>query len=421
MFKYLKNKLKGAVSKFSKHADPDEAAEEEAPAEEEKEESAEKEPVEGKEAPQEESSEEKPDDKEQVQELVEGKEKAEEKGSVSEKKESTKPEESDKKEEKPSSEEESSDKLEAVEKDLNEDEEKLEGMKKPGFFGKIKEKITKKSLSDSEFEDLFFDLEVVLLENNVAVEVIEKIKQDLKSELVDTKVLRGKVKDIITETLRNSFKEILKSDETSFIDKVKAKKPFVISFVGINGTGKTTNLAKIANYLMKNGLTVALAASDTFRAAAIHQLEEHANNLDIKMIKHDYGSDAAAVAYDAVDYAKARGVDVVLIDTAGRQHSNTNLMDELKKLIRVVKPDMKLFVGDSLTGNDCVEQARKFNDAVGIDGSIISKVDVDEKGGASISVSYVTGKPILFIGKGQGYDDIEEFSEEKIIPQILPE
>jgi fused signal recognition particle receptor len=195
----------------------------------------------------------------------------------------------------------------------------------------------------------------------------------------------------------------------------------VILFVGINGSGKTTTLAKIASMLKEAGVSSVIAASDTFRAAAIQQLEEHANNLSIKMIKHDYGSDSSAVAFDAIRHAESKGLDVVLIDSAGRLHSNSNLMDELKKLSRVTKPDLKIFVGESITGNDCIEQAQKFNEAIGVDAIILTKADVDEKGGTAISISHVIKKPILFFGKGQNYGDIERFSPKKIVDSIFGE
>jgi fused signal recognition particle receptor len=306
-----------------------------------------------------------------------------------------------------------------IEEELKEDKEKLEEIfeEKKGFFGKIKEAITKKSLSEKQFEELFYELEFALLENNVAMEVIEKIKLDLKTELVDSKVLRGKVKDIIEKTLKKSLTEILSYD-INFIEKVKSKKPYIILFLGINGTGKTTSIAKLANYLKENKLSCVLAAGDTFRAAAIQQLEEHAKNLDLKIIKHDYGSDPAAVAFDAIKYAESKNLDVVLIDTAGRQHSNSNLMDELKKIARVAKPDLKVFVGDSLTGNDCVEQSTKFNEAINIDAIILTKVDVDEKGGAAISASYITKKPIIFIGVGQRYEDFKLFDKKLVLDNL---
>jgi fused signal recognition particle receptor len=256
-----------------------------------------------------------------------------------------------------------------------------------------------------------------MLENNVAIEVIEKIKLDLKKELVDSKILRRKVKDIIEDTLKKSLNEIL-GEEINILEKIKSKKPFIILFVGINGTGKTTSVAKFANYLKNNKLSCVLAAADTFRAAAIQQLEEHAKNLNIKIIKHDYGSDPAAVAFDAIKYAESKNIDVVLIDTAGRQHSNSNLMDELKKVAKVAKPDLKIFVGDSLTGNDCVEQSTKFNEIINIDANILTKVDVDEKGGAAISVSFITGKPIIFIGTGQKYEDFKLFEKKLVLENL---
>jgi fused signal recognition particle receptor len=296
------------------------------------------------------------------------------------------------------------------------EEEEIE--EKKGFFGKITEAVTKTSLSEEKFEELFWDLEVILLENNVAVEVIEKIKEDLKETLVKGKISRFNVDETVLATLKKSIDQILTFDTIDFLKEAKAKKPLVISFVGVNGSGKTTTIAKIAQYFMKHKLTVVLAAADTFRAAAIQQLEEHANKLDIKIIKHDYGADAAAVAFDAVKYAQAKKIDVVLIDTAGRLHSNVNLMDEMKKIIRVVKPHFTLFVGESITGNDCIEQAVQFNHAVPLDGIVLSKADVDEKGGAAISVSYVTKKPIVFIGTGQTYADLEPFNKEKIIKTL---
>ncbi|MDO8656013.1 MAG: signal recognition particle-docking protein FtsY, partial [Nanoarchaeota archaeon] len=189
-------------------------------------------------------------------------------------------------------------------------------------------------------------------------------------------------------------------------------------FFGINGTGKTTSIAKLTHYFQQHKKSVVLAACDTFRAAAIQQLEEHADKLGVKMIKHDYGSDAAAVAFDAVKYAQKNEIDIVLIDTAGRLHSNTNLMSELDKIIRVAKPDLKIFVGESITGNDCIEQARQFNQLVEMDGAILTKVDVDEKGGAPLSIAYTIKKPILFLGVGQRYQDLEKFDAEQIVQRL---
>lgn len=314
--------------------------------------------------------------------------------------------------EQPEEDEDEEEETEEVETKVEEPEEKK------GFFGKISEAVIKTSLSPEKFDSLFWDLEVILLENNVAVEVIEKIKNDMSETLVKGKISRFNVDETILKTLKSSIDQILTFTNIDLLKESKKKKPLIISFVGVNGSGKTTTIAKIANYLMKNKLTVVMAASDTFRAAAIQQLEEHAKKLGVKLIKHDYGSDPAAVAFDAVKYATANSIDVVLIDTAGRLHSNVNLMDEMKKIIRVSKPDYKIFVGESITGNDCIEQAVQFNEAVGVDGIILSKADVDEKGGAALSVSYVTKKPILFIGTGQTYDDLKPFNKSEIIKTL---
>ncbi|MBS3123973.1 signal recognition particle-docking protein FtsY [Candidatus Woesearchaeota archaeon] len=292
---------------------------------------------------------------------------------------------------------------------------------KKGIFGKVKEALTTKTISSEKFEELFWDLELALLENNVSVEVIEKIKEDLKQELVD-KPLPRDVEAKILETLKQTVDEILSFPAVDILSKVKEKvqenKPLVIALFGINGAGKTTSLAKMTHYFQKHNHSVVLAAGDTFRAAAIQQLEEHASKLNVKIIKHEYGSDSAAVAFDAIRYAEKNKIEVVLIDTAGRLHSNTNLMDELKKIIKVAKPDINIFVGESITGNDCIEQARKFNELVNLDGLILTKADVDEKGGAPLSIAYTIKKPILFLGVGQSYDDWEVFDKEKILGRL---
>ncbi len=298
-------------------------------------------------------------------------------------------------------------------------EPKKQPEEKKSFFDKIKQTLTTKTISADKFEELFWELEVALLENNVSVEVIERIKEDLKEELVDKPIPRD-VEKVIEETLQRTMRDILSFDKINLVSLIKKKlqKPYVIAFFGINGSGKTTSIAKLTHYLKKNGFSVVLAACDTFRAAAIQQLEEHANKLGVKMIKHDYGSDAAAVAFDAVKYAEKNNIDVVLVDTAGRLHSNTNLMAELEKIIRVTKPDLKLFVGESITGNDCIEQAKQFNALVEMDGAILTKADVDEKGGAPLSIAYTINKPILFLGVGQNYDDLEEFDTDVMMGRL---
>ncbi len=289
---------------------------------------------------------------------------------------------------------------------------------KESFFSKVKTSLTTKHISAEKFEELFWELELTLLENNVSVEVIEKIKEDLKKELVD-KPLPRDVSKKIEDTLKQTLTEILSFEKIDLLKEARQKdKPLVIAFFGINGTGKTTSIAKLAHYFLENKLSVVLAACDTFRAAAIQQLEEHADKLGVKIIKHDYGADAAAVAFDAIKYAEKNKIKVVLLDTAGRLHSNTNLMQELDKIMRVAKPDLKIFVGESITGNDCIEQAKKFNDLVEMDGAILTKADVDEKGGAPLSISYTIKKPILFLGTGQRYEDLEEFDADNILKRL---
>ncbi len=278
-----------------------------------------------------------------------------------------------------------------------------------------------KKISGEAFEDIIWDLELALLEADVALPVVEEIKKNLKEELQEKRIKKGVAPEKAVElALRNAIKRTLvseKIDFDGFIDK--REKPVVIMFVGVNGTGKTTAIARIAHRLIKNGHSVVLAAADTFRAGAIEQLTIHANNLGLKIVKHQSGSDPAAVAYDAVEHAKARHKDVVLIDTAGRMQTNTNLMDEMKKIKRVADPDLIVFVGDSLAGNDAVEQAKKFDEAVGIDAAILTKIDADAKGGAALSIAHAVGKPIIFIGTGQEYDDLEPFDPDWMIDRLF--
>jgi len=276
------------------------------------------------------------------------------------------------------------------------------------------------TLDEAKLDELLWDLEMGLLEADVAYSVIDSIKKDVKKELKRVPFDKGKAGELVETVLKNAIGHVLSTnhfDFKTFIDE--HAKPIVIMFVGVNGTGKTLSIAKIACQLQKMGKSCVMAAGDTFRAGAIEQLSIHAERLGVKIIKHGPGSDPAAVAFDAIEHAKAKHKDVVLLDTAGRMQTNTNLMDEMAKIKRVAKPDLIIFVGDALSGNDAVEQAKRFNEVVGIDGVILTKVDADAKGGSSLSIAYTIGKPLLFVGVGQNYEDQIPFDPDWMIKNIF--
>jgi fused signal recognition particle receptor len=282
------------------------------------------------------------------------------------------------------------------------------------------EKKSSWTIDEKKLDELLWDLEMGLLEADVAYSVIDSIKKDVKQEIGRVPFDKGKAGDLIETVLKNAIGHVLKSNNFDFNKFIEErKKPIVIMFVGVNGTGKTLSIAKIAFQLHKLGKTCVMAAGDTFRAGAIEQLSIHAENLGVKIVKHGPGSDPAAVAFDAIEHAKAKHKDIVLLDTAGRMQTNSNLMDEMAKIKRVAKPDMIIFVGDALSGNDAVEQAKRFNEVVGIDGVILTKVDADAKGGSSLSIAYTIGKPLLFIGIGQGYEDQIPFNPEWMVKHIF--
>jgi len=292
-------------------------------------------------------------------------------------------------------------------------------------FTKLVKKVTEVELKPENLNSLLWDFKLSLIENDVAVTVADHICDEIERRLSGLKVSRlADRSSLIKDALRTVLLEILEPPEKINLMEIvemkrRSREPCVIVFVGINGTGKTTTIAKIAHILLNNNYSVVLACSDTFRAGSIEQLTTHAKRLGVPIIKHQYGSDAAAVAYDAVQYAKARGINVVLIDTAGRMQTNKNLLLEMEKIIRVADPDLVIFVGDSLSGNDAVLQAEEFSRSVRIDGSILTKMDADAKGGAAISVTYITKKPVLYVGTGQGYGDLEPFNPEIIVNRIL--
>jgi len=276
------------------------------------------------------------------------------------------------------------------------------------------------TVDEGKLDELLWDLEMGLLEADVAYSVIDSIKKDIKQEIKNVPFEKSKAGEFIETVLKNAIAHVLKANNFDFMKFIEEnEKPVVIMFVGVNGTGKTLSIAKIAYLLHQMGKTCVLAAGDTFRAGAIEQLTIHADKLGVKIIKHGPGSDPAAVAYDAIEHAKAKHRDVVLLDTAGRMQTNSNLMDEMAKIKRVAKPDMIIFVGDALSGNDAVEQAKRFNEVVGIDGVILTKVDADAKGGSSLSIAYTIGKPLLFIGVGQEYKDQIPFNPEWMVQHIF--
>ncbi len=323
-------------------------------------------------------------------------------------------------------------KTEEVKEELKKDEEEIEKIEeqrekineevpeteKLSFLTKLKSTFSYK-ISEDDFNSLFDDLEMLLLENNVAMEATEFLKKKLSQNLIGKEIKKDNLESEIKKELKEALNEILiDPDDPLDAIKLKKEKPFVMLFFGINGTGKTTSIAKIAYLLKENKISVTMAAADTFRAASIEQISEHGKKLNIPVIKQTYNSDPAAVGFDAIKYAKAHSIDVVLIDTAGRMHTKSNLMEEMKKISRVTQPDLKIFVAESIAGNDAIEQAKTFHEAIEIDGSILSKADIDEKGGTILSISYATKKPIFYLGTGQNYQDLKLFNKQDFIKSL---
>ncbi|MCL5881848.1 MAG: signal recognition particle-docking protein FtsY [Candidatus Thermoplasmatota archaeon] len=257
-----------------------------------------------------------------------------------------------------------------------------------------------------------------LLESDVSLETSERIIADLDNflERPGKKVSQADLRD----ALRKSIRKILDENSTGIDILNPGKKPFVILFLGINGTGKTTTVAKIANYLKRNGKRVVVAAGDTFRAGAIEQLSLLCQDIGVNLIKHEAGSDPASVAFDAIDHARARNLDYVLIDSAGRMQTNKNLLEEMKKMKRVAKPDLTVLVLDAMIGQDAVYQAETFMKETSFDCVVLTKLDTDARGGAIITIADQLRKPVLFLGVGQGMDDIMEFSTEWYLDRVLP-
>jgi len=283
----------------------------------------------------------------------------------------------------------------------------------------------KKTLTEKKMDEAINDLKLLLVSNDVAMDTADEICNKIIDSFKGEQIGRlSSTKKMVFDTLKEVITGILTPEnEVDLLDEIKKKsktnEPYVIVFLGVNGTGKTTTMAKIAYYLKKNNISVVAAASDTFRAAAIEQLSYHMENVGVRVIKHEYNSDPASVGYDAIEHAKAKNINVVLIDTAGRQVTDKNLMIEMQKICRVAQPDLIIFVGDSLAGNDALYQAKEFKKHVGIDANILTKLDADARGGAALSISFETKKPILFLATGQNYEDLIPFDRDFFISSIL--
>ncbi len=296
-----------------------------------------------------------------------------------------------------------------------------------GIGTKIKSKIfSSVSLSDNEINEFVDTLEKSLMESDVSYETAEHISKLMIDELKSRRFDSGNIEKELFDSTRKVLLELL--SEKKGIDllqyakeqKAKGMRPLKILFLGPNGTGKTTTIAKIAYMLKNNGITAVMAASDTFRAAAIEQTEFHANKLGVPVIKSTYGADPASIAFDAIAYAKAHGIDTVLIDSAGRQETNKNLIKEIEKMARVAKPDLIIYVGESISGNAIARQINEFSKVVKIDGIILTKLDCDAKGGGAVSISHLTGIPLLYFGTGEGYDALVRYDPEFVVSSILP-
>ena len=298
----------------------------------------------------------------------------------------------------------------------------FEGLKRS--IGKLLDSVVKTELKGKELDSILWDFKLALIENDVALCVADQICKETKMMLEGLevkwfedrkKIVENALREILQRVLTNKNVDVLNLAEK----KRQTREPLTVVFIGINGVGKTTTIGKVAHFLLKNSYSVVLAGSDTHRTGSIEQLEGHAKCLGIRVIKHTYGADAAAVAFDTINYARTHGINIVLIDTAGRMQTNKNLMEEMRKIIKVAKPDLVIFVGDALTGNDAVEQAQNFSRYVDFDASILTKADADAKGGAAISIAYVTKRPTIYLGTGQSYEDLTSFDPEFLIGRIL--
>ncbi|MFN7991077.1 MAG: signal recognition particle-docking protein FtsY [Candidatus Micrarchaeia archaeon] len=293
---------------------------------------------------------------------------------------------------------------------------------KLGIVGTVKSLISREvEITEKDVGQMLDDLELELLEADVELSVAQGIREELAGRLVGKRIKKDELHRQVGDSIKETIVDVLTNDRAfDIVDRASAaEKPLKVAFLGINGAGKTTTIAKVAKLLMDNDRKVVFAAADTFRAAAIEQMAVHAERLGVRLIKRDYGSDPTSVAYDAVNYAKAHNIDAVLIDTAGRQDTNISLINEMKKMVRVIQPDLKIYIGESIAGNAIIEQIATFNREIGIDAVILTKLDCDPKGGTMLSINRATGIPIIYLGIGQGYGDLERFDAKKIAGRIV--
>jgi fused signal recognition particle receptor len=294
--------------------------------------------------------------------------------------------------------------------------------KDPTLVDKFRVLIIERELvvSEKDIAGVLSDLEMTLLESDVALPVAEALVADIRTGLVGKHRKIGESVDtLVVRALKSALLKVLGSgfDLPAYIKS--HERPVKILFTGVNGTGKTTTVAKIGAYLKKEGFTVVIGAGDTYRAGAIEQISVHAERLGIKIIEHQTGADPSAVLFDTVQYAQAHKTDVVLADTAGRFHTKANLMSQLEKIRRVMKPDLIVYVDEAVAGNDAVVRAAEFDRTIGADAIVLTKADMDSRGGAAISIAHTIGKPLLFLGTGQAYDDIVPFEPGAMVEELL--
>ena len=274
-------------------------------------------------------------------------------------------------------------------------------------------------------DNLMEELEWIMLESDISSDAVSSVMEALSNNLIGQRLRKGAdISKVLEASLKRALRSILEAGYWDFFESIEKFKqngdtPVIIMFVGVNGTGKTTTIAKIAYQLQSRGMSVIAAAGDTFRAGAIEQLESHCDKLGIRCVSSQRGGDSAAIARDAVESARAKNIDVVLVDTAGRMQNKSNLMAELEKVRRVTNPHLTLFVGDALAGNDAVDQAKIFQEMLKFDGAVLTKLDTDAKGGAGLSIAYSTEKPIVLCGIGQEYDDIIQFDPDWLLEQLF--